>query len=58
MDAISPITLNLGLLLLSGLILGYIASCYNLPRVAAYVIAGIIFSPDLLGRFEWIKIGG
>ncbi|MBU0946444.1 MAG: cation:proton antiporter [Proteobacteria bacterium] len=58
MDAISPITLNLGLLLLSGLIFGYIASRYNLPRVAAYVIAGIIFSPGLLGRLEWIEVGG
>lgn len=57
MDAISPITLNLGLLLLSGLIFGYIASRYNLPRVAAYVIAGIIFSPGLLGRLEWIEVG-
>lgn len=57
MDAISPITLNLGLLLLAGLLFGYIASRYNLPRVAAYVIAGMIFSPDFLGRFEWINIG-
>jgi len=57
MDAISPITLNLGLLLLTGLIFGYIASRYNLPRVAAYVIAGMIFSPDLLGQLEWIEIG-
>ncbi len=57
MDAISPITLNLGLLLLSGLIFGYVASRYNLPRVAAYVIAGMIFSPGLLGRLEWIEIG-
>lgn len=57
MDAISPVTLTLGLLLLSGLIFGYIASCYNLPRVAAYVVSGMIFSPDLLGRFEWIEIG-
>lgn len=57
MDAISPITLNLGLLLLTGLIFGYMASRYNLPRVAAYVIAGMIFSPDLLGRFEWVDIG-
>ena len=57
MDAISPITLNLGLLLLTGLVFGYIASRFNLPRVAAYVIAGMIFSPDLLGRFAWIDIG-
>ena len=57
MDAISPITLNLGLLLLTGLVFGYIASRYNLPRVAAYVIAGMIFSPDFLGRLEWIDIG-
>jgi Kef-type K+ transport system membrane component KefB len=57
MDAISTISLNLGLLLLSGLIFGCIASRYNLPRVAAYVIAGMIFSPGLLGRFAWIEIG-
>ncbi len=57
MDAVSPLTLNLGLLLLTGLALGYIASRYSLPRVAAYVIAGMIFSPDLLGRSGWVDIG-
>ena len=57
MDVISPVTLNLGLLLLTGLGCGYVASRYNLPMVAAYVIAGMIFSPDLLGRVKWIEIG-
>ncbi len=57
MEAISPITLNVGLLLVSGLFFGSIASRYNLPRVAAYVIAGVIFSPDLLGRSSLIEIG-
>ena len=57
MNAIAPTTFTLGLLLLSGLVLGYVASRYNLPRVAAYVIAGMIFSSDVLGRVVWIDIG-
>lgn len=57
MDLNAPITFTLGLLLLSGLILGYVASRYNLPRVAAYVVAGVIFSSDVLGSVVRIDIG-
>lgn len=41
--------LALGLLLSTGLALGSLASRVGLPRIAAYVVAGICFSPPLLG---------
>jgi len=44
-------TLLLGLLLLSGLFAGQFANKIGLPRVAAYVFIGALFSPDLLGYF-------
>lgn len=43
--------LLLGLLLLSGLFAGQFANKIGLPRVAAYVLIGTLFSPDLLGQF-------
>ena len=43
--------LLLGLLLLSGLFAGQFANKIGLPRVAAYVLIGILFSPDILGQF-------
>lgn len=43
--------LLLGLLLLSGLIFGQLANKLGLPRVAAYVFTGILFSPELLGQY-------
>jgi len=43
--------LLLGLLLLSGLFAGQFANKIGLPRVAAYVFIGTLFSADLLGQF-------
>jgi len=43
--------LLLGLLLLSGLFSGQLASKIGMPRVAAYVFTGTLFSPELLGHF-------
>ncbi len=43
--------LLVGLLLLAGLFLGQIAARLSLPRVVAYVQVGVMFSPDLLGRY-------
>ncbi len=57
MESLTPVNLNIGLLLLCGLFLGRILSHFGLPRVAAYVIASMVFSPDLMGRFERIGIG-
>jgi len=44
----SPL-LILGVLLVTGLLLSLVASRLNLPRIAAYAIAGLIWSEDLLG---------
>ncbi|MDH5591978.1 MAG: cation:proton antiporter [Gammaproteobacteria bacterium] len=44
----SPL-LMLGLLLVSGLLMSLLASRLNMPRIAAYAIAGLIWSEDLLG---------
>jgi len=41
--------LMIGLLLSAGLMLGLIATRLGIPRVTAYVFAGVIFSPKLLG---------
>jgi Kef-type K+ transport system membrane component KefB len=41
--------LMIGLLLSAGLLLGLIATRLGIPRVTAYVFAGVIFSPRLLG---------
>jgi Kef-type K+ transport system membrane component KefB len=43
--------LLLGLLLLSGLFSGQIVSKLGIPRVAAYVLVGTIFSPEFLGYY-------
>ncbi len=48
-------TLLLGLLLLSGLFAGQLANKVGLPRVAAYVLIGTLFSPDFFGQF--LQIG-
>jgi Kef-type K+ transport system membrane component KefB len=59
MEPFSPIILNLGLLLLCRLSLSLVWSHFNLPipRVVAYVLAGMMFSPGFLGRFVGIGIG-
>ncbi len=43
--------LLLGLLLLSGLFSGQLFSKLCIPRVAAYVLTGAVFSPELLGQY-------
>jgi len=43
--------LLLGILLLSGLFAGQFADKVGIPRVAAYVLIGTLFSSDLLGQF-------
>lgn len=48
--------LTLGLLLVCGLGAGLAASRVGLPRVAAYVLAGTLFSPSLLGGAFGINI--
>lgn len=54
-DGFSPI-LILGLLMTTGLAAGVMVSRLGLPRVTAYVTAGIIYSPSLLGRYLDIDI--
>jgi len=41
----------LGLLLVSGLLFGMVASKLNMPRIAAYALAGLVWSEDLLGGY-------
>ena len=56
MDTSSPVNLTLGLLMLCGLLFGLIASRFRFPRVAAYVAAGLVLSPDLLGKYVNITV--
>lgn len=39
----------LGLLLVSALLMSLLASRFNIPRIAAYAVAGLLWSEDLLG---------
>jgi Kef-type K+ transport system membrane component KefB len=57
MDSSSAIRALLGLLLLGGLPLGLVASRFGLPRVAAYVLAGALFSQGLLGGVLSLRVG-
>ena len=41
---------DIGLLLAVGMVAGLIAARFGLPRVAGYVLAGVAFSPGLLGE--------
>ncbi|MBE0438990.1 MAG: cation:proton antiporter [Gammaproteobacteria bacterium] len=43
--------LILGLLLVSGLLFGLVASRLKVPRIAAYALAGLVWSQDLLGGY-------
>lgn len=43
------IPLMLGMLLVTGLLFGMLASRLRIPRIAAYALAGFIWSPGLLG---------
>ena len=47
-DFSSSIFLNLGILIIIGVLGGIVAEKVHLPRVTGYIIAGIIFGPDLL----------
>lgn len=49
--------LVLALLLLAGLSLGLLASRLGLPRVVAYVLGGVLFSPSLLGDRLGLHVG-
>ncbi|NQY26495.1 MAG: cation:proton antiporter [Piscirickettsiaceae bacterium] len=51
----SPI-LALGLLLVTGLLFGLLVSRINMPRIAAYALAGLIWSEDLLGGYLGLDI--
>jgi Kef-type K+ transport system membrane component KefB len=57
MEDTAQIHLLLSLLLSTGLLLGLAASRVGLPRVAAYVLAGILFSPGLLGGPLGLEVG-
>jgi Kef-type K+ transport system membrane component KefB len=54
-NGLSPI-LVLGLLMVTGLTAGVLVSRLGLPRVTAYVSAGIIYSPALLGDYLAIDV--
>lgn len=43
------IILSIGLLIISGYILGELAEKINLPKISGYILAGILLNPDLLG---------
>ena len=49
MDSETPFILIIGLLMVAGLAAGTLASRIGLPRVVGFVLAGMLFSPDLLG---------
>ncbi|GAB4293811.1 MAG: cation:proton antiporter [Methylophaga sp.] len=53
----ASIFLNLGLLLVTGLLFSLLAARFNLPRIAFYVLAGLLWSPDLLGGFFNLQLG-
>jgi len=56
MDTSAPVNLTLGLLMLCGLLFGLFSSRFRFPRVAAYVVAGLVLSPDLLGTYINITV--
>jgi len=51
----SPL-LILGVLLVTGLLLSLITAKFNMPRIASYAIAGLIWSEDLLGGVTGLDI--
>lgn len=57
MGTVDSTHLALGLLLSAGLLLGLGASRAGLPRVTAYMLAGIALSPALLGDVLGIRLG-
>ena len=46
----TPILLTLSIALLAGLLLSRLAKLVGLPAVTAYLVAGVIIGPFLLGR--------
>ena len=52
----APHILILGLLMLTGLMAGRFATRFGLPRIVAYVAAGVLFSPALLGDLLGISV--
>lgn len=55
-DTVYPVILIIGVLLLSGLLLGALMLRIGLPLVVGYVLAGICFSPGLLGGVFDIQV--
>jgi len=53
----ATVLLFVGLLTVTGLGAGLVASHFGLPRVVAYVLAGVLFSRDLLGGALGLAIG-
>lgn len=53
----SSLFLNLGLLMTTGLLFSLIAAHFKLPRIALYALAGLIWSPDLLGGVVGLQPG-
>jgi len=51
-----PHILILGLLMLTGLMAGRFATRFGLPHIVAYVAAGVLFSPALLGNTLGISV--
>lgn len=51
------IFLNLGLLLVTGLLFSLIAARFNIPRIAVYALAGLLWSQDLLGGVFNLELG-
>ena len=47
----TPVLLTLSIALLSGLLLSRLAKLVGLPAVTAYLVAGVIIGPYLLGQF-------
>lgn len=47
----TPILLTLSIALLAGLLLSRVVKLLGLPAVTAYLIAGVIIGPSLLGKF-------
>lgn len=43
------IILSIGILIISGYILGELAGKISLPKISGYILAGILLNPDLLG---------
>ena len=57
MDTTSIILLSLSIALLAGLLLSRLVKKINLPAVTAYLIAGILIGPFVLGSFDIPGIG-